>query len=121
MQFQVFARNKLKIISYFLKQFIEYNNKVYFQADAFTGWELFVTDGTELGTYLVKDINTVSSSNPANFTIYNNRLYFSADDNQSGDELWTSDGTDTGTYLVSDISSVFGGSYPLHFMDYGWV
>ncbi len=43
-------------------------------------------------------------------TIYNNALYFAANDGASGAELWKSDGTAAGTVRVKDISSPYGSS-----------
>ena len=87
-------------------------NKVYFSADdSVHGSELWVSDGTDSGTYMVKDLYPGSNgSYPESgyfFTksiIFQNKLYFSAYDDTHGRELWVSDGTDTGTYLLSDVS-----------------
>ncbi|MDX1488869.1 MAG: hypothetical protein R3268_11750, partial [Acidiferrobacterales bacterium] len=68
------------------------------------GRELWMSDGTNAGTVLVKDIRSGGgSSNPANLTVFNGALYFSADDGVNGRELWKSDGTDAGTVSVKDI------------------
>ena len=72
--------------------------------DGTSGRELWITDGTETGTFLVKDINPNGDSRPAQFTYIGDTLYFSADDSVHGRELWKSDGTESGTVLVSDIN-----------------
>jgi ELWxxDGT repeat protein len=46
------------------RDFTEYQQKIYFTADAGYGDELYCTDGTEQGTYLVKDIYRLSSYHP---------------------------------------------------------
>ena len=90
----------------------EFDGQLYFTAnDGQSGTELFVSDGTEEGTKLVKDIvlgsndyGDPNSSNPAYLTEFNDRLYFTANDGQSGNELWATDGTSSGTQLVADIN-----------------
>lgn len=81
-----------------------YNNQLFFSANYNGDYELWRSDGTASGTYLVKDINTApnKSSDPAYFTTYNNKLYFSAV--TEGRELWVTDGTTNGTKLVKDIN-----------------
>jgi ELWxxDGT repeat protein len=92
-----------------------FNGKVYFQAesDATTGIELWVSDGTQGGTSLLKDIwPGPGSSNPFNFTAFNNKLYFSANDSVHGSELWVTDGTSAGTVMVADIWPGTGSGIP---------
>ena len=79
------------------------NNKLYLNvAEATTGLELWVTDGTTTGTHIVKDLST-NSGNPKGMTVYNSKLYFSASDDTHGEELFVTDGTESGTHLVKDI------------------
>ncbi len=75
--------------------------------DNTTGAELWRTDGTEAGTFLVKDINpgfpgSAPLGPPAsqtNMVAHNGTLYFYAKS-----EFWRSDGTAAGTTLVKDIA-----------------
>jgi ELWxxDGT repeat protein len=90
--------------------FMEFNDKLYFAAnDGENGRELWVTDGTAKGTQLLADINPGGNGYDANssfardFTEFNDKLYFSADDGENGDELWVTDGTAEGTQLLVDI------------------
>ena len=100
--------------------FIEFNEKLYFDAnDGVNGSELWVSDGTSEGTRLVKDINPEpigrfgqGSSFPREFTEFNGKLYFTADDGVNGSELWVTDGTSEGTVLVADIPPGTGSSNP---------
>jgi ELWxxDGT repeat protein len=67
--------------------------------------ELWRTDGTEAGTFRVKDIRAGSiGSNIKWMTVVGNTLYFSANDGTTGDELWKSDGTEAGTVRVVELA-----------------
>ena len=78
-----------------------------------SGRELWKSDGTAVGTVLVKDIRVgVFGSNPQNLTNLNGTLYFSADDGVYGTELWKSDGTEAGTVMVKNVRSGAYGSEP---------
>jgi ELWxxDGT repeat protein len=89
------------------------NGVLYFSAtDGTSGHELWRTDGTEAGTWRVKNINAQpreadpSRDRPANvrsLTRFKGELFFTADDGVSGGELWRSDGTEAGTRRVKDI------------------
>lgn len=89
--------------------FTLYNGLVYFKArDANNGNELWVTDGTAEGTFLLKDIHPGGNGNPVDIAVFNNLLFFTADDGANGAELWVSDGAEEGTSLFLDINP--GGS-----------
>jgi len=91
-----------------------------FASDGEHGDELWVSDGTEEGTYLVKDINLgeigsfCTDNLNRNFPHddLNGYLFFAADDGEHGCELWMSDGTETGTFMIQDINSGSESSYP---------
>src|SRR5690606_5968552 len=96
-------------------------SKLYFRASEYTnGPELWVSDGTEAGTIMLKDINTDSGigSYPGNFIKRNNELFFTADGgNGTRFELWKTNGTAAGTVLVKDIKptgSSSANSFILH-------
>lgn len=85
-----------------------HNGRLYFTADdGIHGRELWVTDGTEAETVLVKDINPGTghglNASGAGLVPLGNELYFAANDGVHGKELWKSDGTEEGTVLVKDI------------------
>ncbi|WP_276374625.1 ELWxxDGT repeat protein [Chryseolinea sp. H1M3-3] len=86
------------------QDFIALNNKVIFRAyDNIHGWEIWVTDNTHDGTYLLKDLSGTSSE-PTSFTFLNGFVYFAAGTESNGRELWKTDGTTAGTVLVADIN-----------------
>jgi ELWxxDGT repeat protein len=81
--------------------------------DDANGYELWKTDGTTNGTVLLKDIKSgTTSSLPANFTAFRDKLYFKADDGTSGSELWQSNGTPAGTIRLMDINPGTASSDP---------
>ncbi len=74
--------------------------------DTSHGEELWVSDGTDAGTHLVKDIlpgpgSSIGTPSPV---VLNGVVFFTANDGIHGYELWVSDGTDAGTHLVKDIA-----------------
>ena len=80
------------------------NGIAYFTAnDGIHGEELWRSDGTAQGTWMVKDIVLGSgSSYVRKITVSGNKLFFKATDEFYNQQLWESDGTEAGTYLVND-------------------
>ncbi len=75
--------------------------------DLTAGYEVFVSDGTEIGTSMVTDLNVGAfSSNPNNFTLFNGEVYFSARASgvNVGESLWRTNGTEVGTMMVQDLN-----------------
>jgi ELWxxDGT repeat protein len=87
---------------------------VYFAATGNLDRELYRTDGTSLGTKLVKDINPGENnpSNPKEFVVGpGNKLFFVATGRSindalqnTGREIWVSDGTEGGTKALKNIN-----------------
>lgn len=97
-------------------------NHVFFMVckDITYGCELWVSNGTTLGTHLLKDIRPGPESfGPYELTSHGSSLFFTADDGIHGDELWRSDGTTTGTRMVKDIQSGLNCSCPGLLTGYG--
>ena len=98
------------------------NNVLYFPAnDGIHSWEIWRSDGTTAGTYLLKDINpSVTLTPPTYLTKVGNTLFFAANDDALGTELWKSDGTTAGTVMVKDIYTGSGTGIDLSSMvDFG--
>ncbi|RLN90564.1 hypothetical protein BBJ28_00018094 [Nothophytophthora sp. Chile5] len=85
-----------------------------FQAnDCMHGAELWATDGTRVGTFLVLDIRQGAlGSSPAYLMPFGDRIYFQADDGVHGAELWTTDGSAAGTNILVDLAPGVSGSKP---------
>jgi len=80
--------------------------------------ELWVSDGTESGTHILKDINQdIDSSDVKNFIKIGDKYFFTALDQTYGDELWVSDGSKEGTKLLKDIEVGTNGSNANEFID----
>lgn len=98
-----------------------YKGKFFFSAySTSSGEELWISDGTGIGTVQVKDINP-GTDNGMNFgytyfgyVLYTNQgIFFPANDGAHGIELWKSDGTDGGTFMVKDINPLADSSNPV--------
>ncbi len=92
------------------KNFIVYNNTLYFTATDGTNYGLWKTNGTAGGTVLVKALIYLE-----NLFIFNNTLYFTQYDAVNGTELWKSDGTTNGTVLVKDMNPGTADSNPQNY------
>ncbi|RYZ52871.1 MAG: hypothetical protein EOO14_16180 [Chitinophagaceae bacterium] len=93
------------------------NGKLLFMAnDGVHGEEIWVTDGTEAGTSLLKDINDVGDF-PFIFLFggvkVGNRLIFTAYQLGTGAELWETDGTTAGTKIFKEILPGIDGGNPM--------
>jgi ELWxxDGT repeat protein len=77
---------------------------------------LMVGDGRAEDAHMVKNINSVGSSNPQFLIDVNGTLFFSAADAVNGTELWQSDGTTAGTVMVKNIN-LSGSSNPQFLTD----
>ena len=103
------------------------NSRLVFIADdGVHGNELWASDGTTTGTYLVKDINPGSGSSflygappdePDNLIVAGDRVFFSATDGTTGFKAWISDGTADGTFQLTDADLVVPRHQPTHVLD----
>jgi ELWxxDGT repeat protein len=88
------------------------NSAISNRSSGVSGWELLRTNGTV--TEIAADINPTSNnsswSKPTNLAVFNNALYFSAEDGVHGAELMKFDGTTAS--LVKDVYAGAGASSP---------
>jgi len=105
--------------SSFPDELISYQGKLIFQGhDGVYGQELWISDGTEEGTKMLKNINVEAGgppyghSYPGKFYEAAGLLFFQADDGENGTELWQTDGTEEGTVMVHNIGHTYNGSDP---------
>lgn len=91
--------------------FLQVNQKWFFVSETVEeGIELWVSDGTAVGTHIVKDINKgANGSHPSRLIKVGNQIFFWARDNSTADyQLWKSDGTEIGTTMVKNFGFSFG-------------
>ncbi len=88
---------------------------IYFTADTpSSGIELWRTDGTDSGTWQVRDIRPgTKSSLPQDVTAVGDVVFFTADDGNHGRELWSSDGSEAGTVRLTDFASAQSDSFSI--------
>lgn len=82
-----------------------FNHKMYFPAqDSTLARSLWVTDGTEMGTYRIKKgSHDVGVSIQQVIGITQNKVFFTAIDTSGGPQLWVTDGTVAGTQQLKNI------------------
>lgn len=92
---------------------INLNGILYFNASSTSNVnELWRSDGTDIGTYKIKDNNSTTLLRPKYFFKLGNKIIFFAYVNGTGYEPYQSDGTQSGTYILKDINLGINGSIP---------
>ncbi|WP_188475586.1 ELWxxDGT repeat protein, partial [Gemmobacter megaterium] len=78
--------------------------RIFIANDGLHGDELWITNGTPEGTFLLKDINPGAGSSSIVFHgLVGAQYLFSAYDDVNGWQLWTTDGTEAGTVAISTV------------------
>jgi ELWxxDGT repeat protein len=90
-------------------ELVRLGNRLFFHADdGIHGQELWVSDGTAIGTRLVRNIlrdSVAFGSTPSQVVERNGQAYFVATTRAGGREIWRSDGTAAGTTQFTDIGT----------------
>lgn len=79
--------------------------------DDIHGVELWVTDGTKLGTKMFAEINPYDHSMPLSMYQFGDYIYCMANGGHDGWQLWAANGKPGGTHMVKKLGGV-DGSYP---------
>ena len=99
-----------------VSQLFDFGGTLFFAGTANDGTgdlELWRSDGTQAGTFRVKDIFPgPNPSSPYCFVDVGGTLFFAASDGPNGQELWRTDGTEGGTFRVKDVLPGGGNSSP---------
>jgi ELWxxDGT repeat protein len=92
---------------------------VFAAGDGVHGWEPWRSDGTEAGTFMLRDVypGPESSSYFDEIVASGDLAYFAGDDGVHGTEMWRTDGTAAGTVMVKDLSPGPDSSYPYALTD----
>ncbi|WP_164020658.1 ELWxxDGT repeat protein [Pyxidicoccus trucidator] len=106
----------------YVPQLVVLERTLYFAADdGFFGRELWRSDGTPWGTWLVRDLQPgQAGSDPDALTADTGWLFFSASTSGHGSEVWYSGGWPWDTRPLADIASGAASSDPRSFVRSGW-
>lgn len=103
--------------SYFLgsgvTNFEVFNGELYFSAyENVYGRELYKTNGTSLGTLIVKDLAS-GDGNPEELIVYNGNLYFIGNTNSNYKVLYKSNGSAVGTNSFFEANSSYANTHSI--------
>lgn len=98
------------------RDFTAVNGRLLFTAFDWThGREWWTSDGTAVGTHMLKDIHPFRHhTDITDITPVGSNLYFVATEGRFGRELWVTDGTEEGTMIVEDLAPGPMSSNPRH-------
>lgn len=94
---------------------VSIDNVVYFEAnDGVHGEELWRSDGTADGTYMLNDIvSGIDSARISNLSVAGKKLFFRVSDGGATEGFWVSDGTEAGTVQLK--AGLYFASYAIEF------
>lgn len=99
------------------RSFLKLGKLCFFSARDKHGYELWRSDGTSSGTFMLLDINPgPANSWPGELKRFGSSLLFQAISASAGRELWITDGSKSGTRLVRDLEAGPGSSSPTSFV-----
>lgn len=101
------------------KEMIEFQGEIVFAASSSDPSEpdLWISDGTAAGTEGLSVINDGGDARVREFTIVNDKLFFTAEDETNGRQIWVTDGSDAGTLRLTDFPASSSG--PDHLAAFG--
>jgi ELWxxDGT repeat protein len=117
--------NDVNSLGYFNTSYYSLGDKLVFRFGTYggnivKGAEFWVTDGTEEGTHILKDINPGTGDGVSyEAAVLGAKIIFQGTEPGSGSELWVTDGTPEGTQLLKDINPGSEGSKPEAFTTLG--
>jgi len=117
--------NDVSGLGYHYTTYSNVGGKLVFRFETFYGnfsygAEYWVTDGTEAGTHILKDINPgLFDGVSRESVLLGSKLIFQGTEPGAGSELWITDATEAGTLLLKDINPGATGSMPSGFASLG--
>lgn len=99
---------------------VDFYGAAFFAAQTPHGNELWRSDGSVLGTFLLKDIEPGQQSSYPNYlTVAGSHLFFTAHVTGLGYELWRTDGSPAGTILLRDHAPGSNSGAPTEMIGHG--
>lgn len=84
----------------------------------YTDYEIWRTDGTSEGTYLLKNTNPNGSDGVTGKLVYHkNMAYFRANDGNNNPQIWSTDGTTQGTQVAFAFNTPANRTRMINFLD----